>query len=719
MDIVRRKAESLAVLFVAALFGSTTAEAWPSCSVVFNDTYQNDANQNSQTEANADCQTCHQDPNDGSNFNVYGQDLFDNGASGVGPGCTAIPFVAALQAVEDLDSDSEGNLNLAEIVASAQPGWCVAAPGSDCANSAGTPPGVLLDPAANTAPIAVVGGPYMGEAGTTEIQFDGSESSDADSDALSFAWDFGDGSSASGMMPTYTYPAAGNFEVRLVVNDGRTNSEPGVTSATISAPPMNIAPTADPGGPYDGEPGQLIEFNGAGSSDPNGDTLTYAWDFGDGAMGNGVSLTHVFDGDGTYTVSLTVSDGQASNTATTTATIATAPANRAPTADAGGPYGGDIGATIRFNGGASSDPDNDTLSYLWDFGDGTTDAGVAPGHAYNEAGTYRVNLVVNDGSLDSEPAITTVEIIARADDSTGAVLYQENCAFCHGEPWSGPSVDDSLPGIRRVPGARACNISGSIFGTSIFPNGVPDMQFLQGLVETDISAIADYLNSQGSSGEQRYVTTCAGCHGNHGSGGRVGEDVHGDTAGETLEAIAAENEMQYLACMPESDIIAIADFLRGMDDDNDDDGIADDEDEDDDNDGIADDDDSDDDNDGVSDDDEAEDGTDPRDEDSDDDGVGDGEENENGTDPLDHDTDNDGLDDGEERDHGTDPKDHDSDDDGVSDGDEVKLFGTNPLLANSVVSQGDSGGGSIDLPLLVLLAAMVWICRRPRAFERT
>ncbi len=196
------------------------------------------------------------------------------------------------------------------------------------------------------------------------------------------------------------------------------------------------------------------------------------------------------------------------------------------------------------------------------------------------------------------------------------------------------------------------------------------------------------------------------------------EDVHGDSAGETLEAIAEESEMRYLACMPESDIIAIADFLMAMDDDNDDDGIRDDDDEDDDNDGIADDDDSDDDNDGVSDDDESDNGTDPRDDDSDDDDVNDGDEREDGTDPLDSDTDDDGLDDGEERDRGTDPKDHDSDDDGVSDGDEVKLFGTNPLLADDIANQSDSGGGSIDLPLLALLAAMALMYRKPRAFRR-
>jgi len=95
------------------------------------------------------------------------------------------------------------------------------------------------------------------------------------------------------------------------------------------------------------------------------------------------------------------------------------------------------------------------------------------------------------------------------------------------------------------------------------------MQFLQGLLEAEIDALAEHLNSLDASGEQRYVTTCAGCHGNNGAGGRVDEGVHGDSANETLEAIAEEREMRYLACMPDSDIVAITGFLGGMADDDD------------------------------------------------------------------------------------------------------------------------------------------------------
>ncbi len=691
------------VVLAMGLFASPAANAFPGCDGLFAATYPN-----STTENQGGCQTCHQAQ--GGNLNVYGRDLQRNVDPNVGLVCASSGFGFAARAVEAIDSDGEGTSNLDEIAANTQPGWCDTQ-NAGCSNSAGTPPNVPLDPApANNPPVADAGGPYSGEAGSTLIQFDGSGSSDPDGDALAFEWEFGDGSTATGMMPTHTYAAAGNFEVKLVVDDGQARSAQSITSAAISAPPVNLAPVANPGGPYAAAPGQAIVFDGSASADPNGDVLTYRWNFGDGSAGSGVTPTHAYAAAGTYTVTLTVSDGQLdSNPAATSAEIAVPPANRAPTADPGGPYTGDTGVAIGFDGTGSSDPDGDALSYRWNFGDGSTGTGATPSHAYTAAGRYEVSLVVSDGALDSAAAVAVVEVVDLvAGQPDGKALYDTNCAFCHADPWDGPAVDEALPGLRRVAGARSCNIAGSIFGTSVFPNGVPAMQFLQGLTEAEIEMMAEYLNGRDTSGERRYVTTCAGCHGNDGSGGRVGEDVHGESAEETWEAIYDEDEMNYMACMPRSDIEAIADFLGGHDDDFDDDGIRDDDDDDDDNDGIRDDDDDDDDNDGRSDDDEREDGTDPRDDDSDDDGVNDGDEYEDGTDPRDHDSDDDGLDDGDERDRGTDPKDPDTDDDGKSDGEEVNVLGTNPLVAESTSADGGSGGGgTTGLPLLLTLLVLL------------
>ncbi|MGE5304743.1 MAG: c-type cytochrome [Alphaproteobacteria bacterium] len=91
------------------------------------------------------------------------------------------------------------------------------------------------------------------------------------------------------------------------------------------------------------------------------------------------------------------------------------------------------------------------------------------------------------------------------------------------------------------------------------------MQFLQGqLSAADIQAISDSLNSNPATGQQRYVTACAGCHGLDANGGRVGEGVRGASASAILGAIQEERPMGYLGCLPASDVKDIANYLQSL-----------------------------------------------------------------------------------------------------------------------------------------------------------
>ncbi|OFW25504.1 MAG: hypothetical protein A3H27_10655 [Acidobacteria bacterium RIFCSPLOWO2_02_FULL_59_13] len=420
------------------------------------------------------------------------------------------------------------------------------------------------------------GGPYTGQVGVT-IAFNGSLSSDPDGEPLTYAWNFGDGSTGTGVNPTHSYAASGTFTVSLIVNDGQVNSAPVMTTATITgATPQNQAPTANPGGPYSEQVGQAITFNGSGSSDPDGDPLTYSWSFGDGSTGTGVNPVNTYAAADTYTVTLTVNDGQVNSApATTTATITvTPPLNRAPTANPNGPYSGQVGETIPFDGSGSSDPDGDPLTYSWSFGDGSTGTGVSPTHSYVAAGPYTVSLIVNDGQVNSAPATTTATI-TEAPVSDGQTLYNTSCAGCHGDFDNPPlPLDSGGPG-RKALGARVCSIEGAIEGTAVFPNGVPAMQSLKGLLSHEqIQAMSDFLNSRPVTGQQRYETTCAGCHGLDAQGGRVDEEVLGEDAKDIRKAIRKEREMRFLRCLPGSDIRDIGSFLKNLEDDEDDDDDA-------------------------------------------------------------------------------------------------------------------------------------------------
>ncbi len=181
-------------------------------------------------------------------------------------------------------------------------------------------------------------------------------------------------------------------------------------------PPTNSAPTAVINGtPASGTAPVTVSFNANGSSDPDGDTLTYAWTFGDGGTATGQSPSHTYTTNGVYTATVTVSDGHAHHvSATKTITVSsTPPPNSAPTAlISATPAIGTTPLAVAFSAAGSSDPDGDTLTYAWTFGDGGTATGVAPSHTYVTVGSFTVTLVINDGH--SHTANATKVIVTNA-----------------------------------------------------------------------------------------------------------------------------------------------------------------------------------------------------------------------------------------------------------------------------------------------------------------
>jgi len=172
---------------------------------------------------------------------------------------------------------------------------------------------------------------------------------------------------------------------------------------------VNLRPVSDPNGPYTGTEGIVITFNGSGSYDPNGTIVSYEWDFGDGNTSTGVSPTYTYAQNGTYTVTLNVTDDNgASATNTTTATI------------------DDAGPAANFTGTPTSGPeplmvnftDNSTsydgiTTWEWDFdNDSVIDSTEQnPSHTYS-GGTYTVSLTVTeaDGDRDTEGKVDYITV---------------------------------------------------------------------------------------------------------------------------------------------------------------------------------------------------------------------------------------------------------------------------------------------------------------------
>ena len=155
------------------------------------------------------------------------------------------------------------------------------------------------------------------------------------------------------------------------------------------APLPNQAPTAS----FTTNAKKLaVSFNGAGSSDPDGSIVSYAWNFGDGTVGSGATATHTFADEGTFTPRLTVTDDDGATAEFATPITVTNP-NSAPIA-AFSAATSDLSAT--FDASTANDPDGSIISYEWDFGDGHAGSGVTATHVYDVPGLYNATLTVSD-----------------------------------------------------------------------------------------------------------------------------------------------------------------------------------------------------------------------------------------------------------------------------------------------------------------------------------
>ena len=257
----------------------------------------------------------------------------------------------------------------------------------------------------NQAPTAAITAPTSAHWGVP-VQFDGALSADPDGDPITrYYWKFGDGRTTTGVNPTHSFAAPGSYTVTLTVSDGFATSLAASHVITID----NLAPTATITAPTTAHWGVPVQFDGALSTDADGDSITqYNWNFGDGATATGVNPTHSFTSPGSYTVTLTVSDGVTTSLA---ASHVITIGNLAPTATITAPTTAHWDDPVRFDGALSADPDGDAITqYNWNFGDGATATGANATHSFASPGNYTVTLTVSDGFATSLAASHVITI---------------------------------------------------------------------------------------------------------------------------------------------------------------------------------------------------------------------------------------------------------------------------------------------------------------------
>ena len=221
----------------------------------------------------------------------------------------------------------------------------------------------------------------------------------------SWSWNFGDGGTSTIRNPTHRYNNVGTYTVSLTATNAYgsdTETKPGYITVISAPQPPDADFSADP---TSGPAPLDVAFTDLSTENPT----SWSWSFGDGGSSADQNPQHTYNAAGTYTVSLTATNADGSDTETKANYITvTEPLQAAFTAN---PSIGYVPLTHRMEVTFTDQSAGDPTSWSWDFGDNGTSTEQNPTHVYTSAGEFTVRLTVSNAEGDSDDTTGTVQLV--------------------------------------------------------------------------------------------------------------------------------------------------------------------------------------------------------------------------------------------------------------------------------------------------------------------
>ncbi len=236
--------------------------------------------------------------------------------------------------------------------------------------------------------------------------------------AVSWLWDFGDGTTSTQQNPVHVYTTPGSYNVSLTITTAQGCTYTEYHNYAVTFLPLVANATAT-------SPDTTLPINATFNANSSGATM-WLWDFGDGGTSTLMNPVHQYTVPGPYNITLTISNPECTftyvYTGVTIGSGTVLPGGGGDSLHVPDPVYSCIPYQMNF-----TNPALNTVAWLWDFGDGDTSTIENPVHIYTDPGTYTVSLITWDAFGNTDTIVQPAPIYLTGSSADFQLSYTNNC----------------------------------------------------------------------------------------------------------------------------------------------------------------------------------------------------------------------------------------------------------------------------------------------------